>query len=133
MSKETIKYITDEKNLLNYAENLQQQKDLKKIMRKRLNLKYLISIILFILIILTFINNHHFMMSYMLTSLIIILNFLLIILDMNDDIDLTEYSKLKMLNVIFVTSKGKWIFRIFMTIIFVALFIFLQIELFIKT
>lgn len=132
MSKETIKYITDEKNLLNYAENLQQQKDLKKIMRKRLNLKYLISIILFILIILTFINNHHFMMSYMLTSLIIILNFLLIILDMNDDIDLTEYSKLKMLNVIFVTSKGKWIFRIFMTTIFIALFIFLQIELFIK-
>lgn len=132
MSKETIKYITDEKNLLNYAENLQQQKDLKKIMRKRLNLKYLISIILFILIILTFINNQHFMMSYMLTSLIIILNFLLIILDMNDDIDLTEYSKLKMLNVIFVTSKGKWIFRIFMTTIFIALFIFLQIELFIK-
>lgn len=132
MSKETIKYITDEKNLLNYAENLQQQKDLKKIMRKRLNLKYLISIILFILIILTFINNQHFMMSYMLTSLIIILNFLLIILDMNDDIDLTEYSKLKMLNVIFVTSKGKWIFRIFMTTIFITLFIFLQIELFIK-
>ncbi len=99
-------------------------------MSKRLKLELILGIITLIFILLNFTidSNSQFTLFYITTIIIIILNFYLLILDISDDIDLTEYSKLYMTNVIFITSKTRSILRFISFMIFILIFIALQLK-----
>lgn len=125
-----MKYIKKRSDLLNHAKNETQKEELQQLMSKRLKLELILGIITLIFILLNFTidSNSQFTLFYVTTIIIIILNFYLLILDISDDIDLTEYSKLYMTNVIFITSKTRSILRFISFMIFILIFIALQLK-----
>lgn len=125
-----MKYIKKRSDLLNYAKDEKQKEELQQLMSKRLKLELILGIITLIFILLNFTidSNSQFTLFYITTIIIIILNFYLLILDISDDIDLTEYSKLYMTNVIFITSKTRSILRFISFMIFILIFIALQLK-----
>lgn len=125
-----MKYIKKRSDLLNYAKDEKQKEELQQLMSKRLKLELILGIITLIFILLNFTidSNSQFTLFYITTIIIIILNFYLLILDISDDIDLTDYSKLYMTNVIFITSKTRSILRFISFIIFILIFIALQLK-----
>lgn len=125
-----MKYIKKRSDLLNHAKDETQKEELQQLMSKRLKLELILGIITLIFILLNFTidSNSQFTLFYVTTIIIIILNFYLLILDISDDIDLTEYSKLYMTNVIFITSKTRSILRFISFMIFILIFIALQLK-----
>lgn len=125
-----MKYIKKRSDLLNHAKDEKQKEELQQLMSKRLKLELIIGIITLIFVLLNFTidTNNQFTLFYVTTIIIIILNFYLLILDISDDIDLTEYSKLYMTNVIFIASKTRSILRFISFMIFILIFIALQLK-----
>lgn len=125
-----MKYITKKLDLLNYAKDEIQRREIDHLLTKRSNLELIISILSLICILFSNIDviDQNFKLDYIINVMLIILNFYLLILTINDDIDLTEYSKLNMNQVTFVTSKKKSAFRFIIFIILSLFFILLQIK-----
>lgn len=125
-----MKYIKNKSDLLNYAKDETQRQEINYLLTKRSNLELLISILSLICILFSNIDviDQYFKLDYIINIILIILNFYLLILTINDDIDLTEYSKLNMNQVTFVTSKKKSAFRFIIFIVLSLFFIVLQIK-----
>lgn len=124
-----MKYTSDVNELLKYTANESQKDEIIQLSKKGMLLDATLSVIMLIALLSNLlIHNPIFNYSILVFFSIFIINSQLI--SMNRDIRLTEYSKLNLNNIIFVTSKSSYIGRFINFLIGIIIFVAIQIIMF---